>query len=191
MNNLEFDEETHTYLYKGVIIPSVSELIRFIFPDAYSGIPTQILKNKANYGTKCHQIIEDFIQKKVTLEELEKKRIDPNIKVSVEQCSKLLKDWIFDIESVEQMVCWKGKYAGTYDLKTSDNFIIDLKTTSVIHEDWLSWQLGFYYLASGIRQDVGYCIWLPKLKPAKVIEVKVKTWGECTEKVKEYYASKK
>ena len=186
MNNLEFIEDTHTYLYKGVIIPSVSDLIRFKFPDAYKGIPKEKLKQKAEYGTKAHHTIEQFVNKEFTLEELEKKRIDPNIKLAVEQFETLRKKWMFSIESMEQIVCYKGKYAGTYDLKTFDDYIIDLKTTSELHEDWLALQLGLYYMASKIRQDFGYVIWLPKNKMAQVRQINVCTWEECQEIVKEY-----
>ena len=40
---IEFIEESHTYLIDGVITPSVSEILNFIFPDKYSNIPKQIL----------------------------------------------------------------------------------------------------------------------------------------------------
>lgn len=186
MSSLEFVEETHTYLYDGVIIPSVSEIIRFAFPDAYKGIPADKLKAKADYGTKVHQLVEEFASGKISMDEIKSKKIDPNIKIAVEQFELLRKKWVFYIKSMEQMVCYKGKYAGTYDIKTEDNLIIDLKTTSLIHEDWLALQLGLYYLACGIRQEFGYCIWLPKQKCAQVKEIKVKTWEECLEILKSY-----
>lgn len=183
---ISFIEETHNYLAGGVIIPSVSELIRFKFPDAYKGIPTEILKKKANYGTKVHGLIEDFVQRKFTLNELEQKNIDPNIKIAVSQFEELRAKWSFYIKDMEQIVSYKGKYAGTYDILTEDDYIIDLKTTATIHEDWLSWQLGLYYLAKGIEKEFGYCIWLPKGKPGQVKQITVKTWEECKELIKEY-----
>lgn len=186
MKKIEFVESTHTYLYGGVIIPSVSELIRFKFPKQYDGVPEKILKNKAQYGTKVHQLVEDLFLKRTTLEEIQSKRIDPNTKVSVEQAESLRKNWCFYIKDSEKIVTYKGKYAGTYDLITDDDFIIDIKTTTEIHEEWLSWQLGLYYLASGIEQSVGYVMSLPKGKPGVVKPITVKSWDECKELVKEY-----
>ena len=49
MKNLEFIEEGHLYLYEGVIIPSVSEILRFIFPNKYKDIPEEVLNRKAEY----------------------------------------------------------------------------------------------------------------------------------------------
>ncbi len=185
-NNIEFIEDIHVYLADGVIIPSVSELIRFKFPDAYDGIPAKILKKKASYGTKVHQTIEQFINKEFTIEELQKKDIDPNIKIAVEQFEKLRKEWIFNIQNMEQIVTYKGKYAGMYDLKTIDDYIIDLKTTAELHKEWLKWQLGLYYLGAGIEKEKGYVIWLPKGKIGKVEEILVATHEECIQLVEEY-----
>lgn len=184
--NLEFIEDTHQYVYKGKFIPSVSELIRFKFPNAYKDIPTEILKKKATYGTKVHQTIEDFVRGKFTLEELNKKNIDPNVKISVEQFNALRKKWCFYIKDMEQMVCYRGKFAGTYDMLTEDGIIIDLKTTADLHDEWLAWQLGLYYLASGIENEIGYVIWLPKGKCAQVKPINVIGYQECKELVKDY-----
>ena len=183
---IEFIEDTHTYLCDGVIVPSVSELIRFKFPEAYKGIPDRILKKKANYGTKVHQKIEAFVNGEFTLEELQAKRIDPDIKIAVEQFEELRKKWCFQIKDTEQVVTYKGIYCGTYDLRTYDDYIIDLKTTKDLHEDWLAWQLGLYYLGAGLDREVGYVIWLPKSSAGKVKEIKVKSHDECKELLDAY-----
>lgn len=170
---IEFLEDTHSYLYNGVIIPSVSELIRFKFPEAYAGVPTKVLKRKASYGTKVHETIEAFVRGDLTMDEIQQKRMDPDIKIAVEQFETLRKMWAFHVKDMEQIVCYKGKYAGTYDILTIDNYIIDLKTTADLHEDWLRTQISLYYKASGIKQDFGFCIWLPKGKVGKVIQIPV------------------
>ena len=183
---IEFLEDTHTYLADGIIIPSVSELIRFNFPEAYANIPDRILKKKASYGTKVHQTIEAFLRKEFTLEDLKKKRIDPDIKIAVEQFESLRRKWMFEIKDMEQIVSWRNKFAGQFDLLTVDNFIIDIKTTTDLHEDWLALQLGLYYLASGIKKDFGYCMWVPKGKMAKVIKIPVVDEEKCVQLVGEY-----
>jgi len=174
---IDFIEETHTYLNdNGIIIPSVSELIRYKFPEAYRGVPEAVLKKKASFGTKCHQYIEDFVSGKFTLEQLSLKRIDPDIKIAVEQYESLRKKWAFHIKNMEQIVTYKGKYAGRYDLLTIDSYIIDLKMTSEVHTEWLRWQLSLYYLALrymglGIYQPFGYCMWIPKGKAGQVYQI--------------------
>lgn len=183
---IEFIEDTHTYLDNGVIVPSVSELIKFKFPDSYCNVPERILRKKADYGSKVHQMIESFIKGEITMEEIQKKRIDPDIKIAVEQFEILRKTWAFHIKEIEQIVSWKGKYAGTFDLITYDNYIIDLKTTTELHTDWLAYQLGLYAMAKGFTQDFHYCMWLPKGKVGKVIQINVPKQEELEQLVKEY-----
>lgn len=183
---IEFLDDVHTYVCDGVIIPSVSELIRFKFPDAYKGIPEKVLRRKADYGTKVHRLVEDFVRGDTTMEEIQKKRIDPNIKIAVEQFEILRKTWAFAIKDMEQIVCWDGKYCGTYDLRTLDDVIIDLKTTAEIHEEWLRWQLGLYYMAAGIKREFGFVLWLPKGKMGQVKQINVATYEECEKLVKDY-----
>lgn len=184
---IEFLEDTHTYLNEdGIIIPSVSELIRFKYPEGYSGIPERVLKRKAKYGETVHKYIEMFVKGEITLEEINKKKIDPNIKIAVEQFETLRKMWAFHVKDMEQIVSWKGKFAGRYDILTIDDLIIDIKTTSEIHEDWLRWQLSLYALALGIEKDFHYCIWLPKGKMGKVVQINALPKDEVIKLVKDY-----
>ena len=171
MKTIEFIEDSHQYLCDGVLIPSVSELIRFRFTDAYKGIPEKILKKKASYGTKVHDYIERFIKGEFTLEDLNKKKIDPDIKIAVENFEYHRKMWAFHIKDMERIVDYKGRYAGMFDLLTIDDYVIDIKTTSELHEEWLKYQLSLYALALGIEKDYHYCMWLPKGKMGKVIQI--------------------
>ena len=185
-NNIEYLDDVHAYLIDGVLVPSVSELIRFKFPEAYSGIPQKILKAKANYGSRVHDYIQRFVEGEFTLEELQKKNIDPNIKIAVEQFEQLRKRWAFYIKDMEQIIHYKNKFAGRYDLCTEDNLIIDIKTTAELHEDWLALQLGLYQLGAGITSGIAYCFWLPKGKPGKVVTINPWTHNECLELLEEY-----
>lgn len=197
MNSLEFIEETHQYLYNGVLIPCVSEIIGFKFPSTYSGIPLSILEKAADYGTKTHEIVEKVLMKELTLEEVNKLNINPKIKVSAQLAQDLCKKWFLNAKSVEQQVCYKGKYAGTFDFITDDDFIVDIKTTTQLHLDNetlqapLNLQISLYYMAAGIKKDNGYVLWLPKNGDAKVQEVKCWNWEDLKELVKDYEKSKK
>lgn len=188
-SNIEYLDDVHAYLIDGVIVPSVSELIRFKYPDIYKDIPEKILKQKANYGTKVHDYIQMFVNKDITMEEIQAKNIDPNIKIAVEQFEILRKKWAFFIQDMEQIVHYKDKYAGRYDIRTEDNFIIDIKTTAQLHENLLALQIGLYNMACSIDCGIGYCIWLPKGKAGKVVTINPWTREECEKLVDEYYRS--
>ena len=55
---IDFIEEQHIYLKDGIITPSVSEILHFIFPDKYKNISAKILNKKAEYGSKVHEAVE-------------------------------------------------------------------------------------------------------------------------------------
>lgn len=197
MNDLEFIEESHQYLYKGVLIPCVSEIIGFKFPNTYEGIPKHILAKKAEYGTKTHEIVEKVLMEKMTLDEVNNMNINPTIKVSAQLAKELCRKWFLKPKAVEQKVCYKGKYAGTFDFITEDDFITDIKTTSSLHIDNetlqapLNLQISLYYMAAGIKKDYGYVLWLPKNGDAKIQQVNCWNWNDLKELVKEYEKSKK
>ena len=182
---IEFLEDVHCYLADGVIIPSVSQLIRFKFPDAYKGVPEKVLKKKASYGTKVHDSIEAFVRGDLKPEEID----DKNVRDAVENFEIQRKAWAFYVEDMEQIVCFNNRLAGKYDIKTQDGYLIDIKTTSALHEDWLAWQLGFYYLASGIDKEIGFVMWLPKGKPAQVKQITCTPREELLELLDEYEKS--
>ena len=183
---IEFVEDTHTYLCDGVIIPSVSELIRFKFPNAYKGVPDYILQKKATYGTEIHRRIEEFVRGEIEIEDIE----DANERDAVEQFEILRKTWAFYVKDMEQIVCYDNRFCGTYDIRTQDDLLIDIKTTSKLHEDWLRWQLGLYYLAAGIKKDFGFVMWFPKGKMAEVRQINVASHEECIELIDEYEKAK-
>lgn len=197
MNDLEFIKETHQYLYNGVLIPSVSEIIKYRFPDLYKGIPNSILNSKARYGTKLHEIVEKLLMYEITIDEIQNMNIDPNIKMSAIMAKELCKTWILNPKKTEQIVNYKNKYAGTYDFITEDDYIVDIKTTSKLHinnetlEAPLNLQISLYYLAAGILKPNGYVLWLPKNGDSQVKEVKCWDVENLKELIKEYEKSKK
>lgn len=197
MNKLEFVPETHQYLYNGVLIPCVSEIIGFKFPNTYDGIPKSVLAKAADYGTKTHEIVEKVLMKELKIDDIRDMNINPNIKIAAVLAEELCKKWIINPKAVEQSVCYKGKYAGTYDLITEDDFIVDIKTTSKLHLDNdtlqapLNLQISLYYMAAGIKKDYGYVLWLPKNENAKVEKVKCWSFDDLKALIKEYEKSKK
>ncbi len=53
---LTFYEERHIYRFNGVIVPSVTGIIKEL--NDFSGIPHYVLKNKSDLGTEFHRIIK-------------------------------------------------------------------------------------------------------------------------------------
>lgn len=178
---IEYIDEIHTYLYNGMIIPSVSEIISKLYPNKYKNIPKIILKKKAEYGSKVHKIIED-------LENGKSYEIDSvYIELAIKEYLKIKDKYKLNVLEQEEIVCYKGLYAGRFDMTAniSDELsLCDIKTTAELDKEYLSWQLSMYELAYGMRFDKLYCIWLPKGGLGKLIEIKRKDETKILELIK-------
>ena len=173
---IEYIDEIHTYLYNGVIIKSVTQILQEkLFQDKYKNVPEIILQKKATYGSRVHSLIEKIENKEEYVEN------SVYIKESINQYKDIKKKHKMKVISQEEIVCYKGIYAGKYDMiaKVDElNCLVDIKTTYEIDEEYLSWQLSMYELAIGEEFDKLYCLWLPKGGLGKLIEVKRKSKKE-------------
>lgn len=184
---IDFLEEEHVYLLDGVIIPSVSEILHFIFPDKYKNINLSILNKKAEYGAKVHEAIE-CLEKGQQMPSL-----DLNQEFSLRQYLRLKEKNDIKVKVQEQIIHYKSEYAGRFDMIATINnelCLCDIKTTATLDEEYLSWQLSFYELAFKSMYGTGfeklYAIWLPKKDYGKLIEIKRKTIAELLNKLEEF-----
>ncbi len=189
---LEFIEESHTYLYEGVIIPSVSEILHFIFPNKYKDVDKEILNKKALYGSKVHEAIECLEQDKTL------PKLDQNQEFSLYQYKRLKDKFSIKVISQEQMINYNDDYAGRFDMIVEVNdelSLCDIKTTAVLDKEYLSWQLSFYELAHMSMYHTKkfeklYAIWLPKGNYGQLVEIERKSTSELLRVLKEFKESK-
>ena len=185
---IEFIEEGHIYLMDGVIVSSVSEILCFIFPNKYVGIDKEILNKKAEYGSKIHEAIECIEQGKML------PKLDSIQEFSISQYKRLKDKHKIEVIDQEQMINFKDKYCGRFDMIANVNgfySLCDIKTTATLDKEYLSWQLSFYELAFismyGVSNfDKLYAIWLPKKGYGEVVEIKRKSKSELLEKLNEF-----
>ena len=184
---LEFIEETHTYLYNGVVVPSVSDILAFIFPQKYSGIPKAILEKKANFGTNVHKAIELY-EKNVG--EIPLTYVEEEAFI---QYLKLRNRHGIDVKEQETMVHFLDLYAGRFDMIADiagHHSLADIKTTATLDEEYLSWQLSLYELAYGVMFEKLYAIWLPKKGLGKLVEIQRIDRQVLFDKLREYEENK-
>lgn len=174
---LEFNKENHIYLKDGVILKSVTQILKELFPLKYDGIPENILNEKAKYGTELHKFIE-IIEKKKPKRPLAyiKKYYNPNIYQieSLKDYLEIKKKYNIEITDSEKIVVYKDIYCGTLDLKGTVNdkkAIIDIKTTYDLDELYVSWQNSLYEMADEPVDEL-YCMWLPKGHLGKLVKLK-------------------
>lgn len=185
---VEFIENGHFYLVDGVLTPSVSKILHFIFPSKYSNIPEKILNAKAEYGSKVHKAIENLEQGK------ELPKLNYLQEASIKQYQRLKEKYKIKVLEQEKIVHYGNHYCGTFDMIAEINgayCLCDIKTTTQLDLESLSWQLSFYALAHNFDNyenefDKFYAIWLPKKELGQVVEIKRKSKQELLDKLKEF-----
>lgn len=140
---LEYEDKTHTYYFNGNRCISVTQLLKELFPEKYDGIPEEILKKAAEKGTFIHSAIELYETMGLLTEELQEFRN-----------YLFLKNYYrFKVLENEKPIVieYKGVFiAGRLDMVVDDKEIgdclVDIKSTSQLDMDYLSWQLSLYHL---------------------------------------------
>lgn len=175
---IRFDKGTHSYSIDGQCVPSVTQILKWLYPNKYAGVPEAVLNQAAEFGNRMHEWIEAYATDGV------KKRQTDYMKLSTSQVVELICNHQFRAESCEQMIHWDTRYCGTYDMygKMEDEpALVDIKCTERLDTEYLEWQLGMYKLAlesDGKPVNKCYCLWVPKCSLAKFVEIKPKLADE-------------
>lgn len=184
-DNLTFIEEGHIYLLNGIIVSSVSEILKFIFPSKYKGVPESILKRKSEYGSVVHEYIEKFENGRYK----ELPQLDIYQKMSFKQYCRLKAKYDIEVIEQEKMIHYEDIYAGRFDMIATikgKECLCDIKTTSELDMEYLSWQLSLYEFAYGTRFKKLYAIWLPRKELAKLVEIPRKQKRQILSVLKKY-----
>lgn len=177
---VSFDEEQHTYNLAGLELQGITGILsRQIFGHKYDGVPEAVLENARQYGTYVHGICElmDTIGADPVCKEAEN-----YIEIVAENNLKhvaseyLISDEEYAASSIDKV--YKGENENEY-------FIADIKTTSVLDEDYLAWQLGCYkYMFElqnpGCKVAKCYAIWL-RHERYELREIEPKAKEDCQE----------
>lgn len=165
IEGLTFKEDTHQYMYNGIEVPSVTQIISETNHNALDSIPVSILANAAERGKEIHQAIEFY-----------NKYNFAKIKEDYKLYFDAYKKWKTDNENQIKEILSEIKvfhkiqfYAGTLDMLITDNnnnkILVDIKTTAQLNEKYVSLQLSAYndaLLSQGIKVDKLYVLWLKK-----------------------------
>ena len=59
-HTLEYIDDIHTYIVDGVIVPSITQIMKIKFGKKYEGINEEVLERASIKGTAVHESIENF-----------------------------------------------------------------------------------------------------------------------------------
>lgn len=152
---LEYDDESHTYIVDGVIVPSVTQILAVKFGNKYAEIDAATLQRAAERGTAIHEAIETYC----------KTGIESAIR-EVHNFRFLQKHYGFNVLENETPIIIIDKSipkaAGRLDLVLEikgETALADVKTTATLDKEYLAYQLNLYRI--GYMQS--YCIDISKL----------------------------
>ena len=148
-HDVEFIEDEHCYLCDGVILPSITQILKTKFGKKYEGIDTDTLKRASEAGTQMHLAIQNWCEKGIESDLVELR----NFKFLQNQYGfNVIENEVPVILSVDdEPVC-----AGRLDMVVmlDDQVgIADIKRTSTLDKDYLAYQLNLYRIA--YRQTYG------------------------------------
>ena len=140
---LEYFDDTHTYLYDGVILPSVTQIIKLKFGHKYDGVPQFVLQRASQKGTAVHSAIERYC------------KFGEDSELPELHNFKFLRDhYGFKVEGNEiPIVLFKEDNpvcAGRLDLvleQDGKTGLADIKRTYNLDKEYLAYQLNLYRLA--------------------------------------------
>lgn len=153
MAKLVFFDDKHQYQVGGEVLPSVSELLRFLTREIYADVHQYTLDNAADRGKRVHQACEN-------LDRYGEAQIDADIQPYVEAYVKWRKEYCPEWTRIEY-ACYHPDmgFAGTLDRYgkiRGEQYIVDLKTTATLHTFRETAQLNGYdklAAANGLKVD--------------------------------------
>lgn len=134
-----FNEEQHTYTLGDKQLSGITTIIkRLVFPDMYKGISQAVLNKAAERGTRIHNLIQMWVMGILSNEDIAELQCFLDAFTAATLITHASEYLVSDNESVASsidLVC----------LDAEGNFVLcDIKTTSVLHTEYLQWQLSIY-----------------------------------------------
>lgn len=148
-HDVEFIEDDHCYLVDGIILPSITTMMKLRFGGKYEGIDAQTLRNASELGTKMHLAIQEFEEKGVESDLVELRNykfLKRQYEWNVIECETPVILFVDD----EPFACGRVDMVAMIDDKVG---IFDFKRTSSLDKEYLAYQLNLYRIA--YRQTYG------------------------------------
>lgn len=131
---VKFFDFTHNYVMGNKVLIGVTQLMsKHGLSANYGGVSAEVLRHAAELGTAAHKCIEDYCDGKAS--------VDNSLIRSFKKLN-------LNIIKTEYLISDNKIVASSIDLveQTGEDTVtlIDMKRTSTVHKDALSWQLGIY-----------------------------------------------
>ncbi len=142
-HTLEYLDDIHCYLVDGIVIPSITQILKARFGRKYDGVDRRVLDMAARAGTAVHDAIETYCETGEAAELPEVANfafLQRQYGFTVLDCEKPM--ILFDNETPIaagrcDLVLWQDEQIGG----------ADIKRTATLDKDYLACQLNLYRIA--------------------------------------------
>lgn len=146
-HTLEYFDDGHIYLVDGLIVPSITELLKVRFGKKYEGIDKETLRRAADAGTAVHDAIQRLCE---TGEDSALPEVY-NFKFLQKQYGfRVLENETPVILSVDDSPVAAGRLDMVISMDSGSGWEIggaDIKRTSSLDKEYLAYQLNLYRIA--------------------------------------------
>lgn len=130
---VEFDELAHTYTLDGKQLSGITGIIKdYLFPDMYKGVHERTLEAAAERGSTVHSQVQMIING------FPPARTDRSVEAFFDKMQGT------EFIASEYLVSDLHHFASSIDIIDSHLNLYDIKTTSTLNREYLSWQLSIY-----------------------------------------------
>lgn len=140
-HTLEFDEEAHIYICDGIILPSVTQILKFKFND-YAGVPKYIMEQASEKGTALHEAIELY---ETTGQTSNLKEFRNYLFIKKQKCFKNISNELPIIYEENGKVLFAGQLDQIIEID-NELGINDFKRVSAPNKEKIAYQLNLYKL---------------------------------------------
>lgn len=163
-SKVRFDEEVHTYSLDDKMLRGITWILReYVKPKKYEGVPDYIMQRAADKGHAIHSEIEMFVNG------------FPLTSGSDEYNAFVKNTEGIKFIASEYTVSDNSTFASNIDLVDDKWNLYDIKTTSTLDEELVSWQLSIYAYLFELQNKMAcgklYGIWL-RGNVCQIVEVK-------------------
>ena len=140
---LEYFDDGHIYLVDGVIVPSITTLLKVRFGKKYDGVDRATLQKAADAGTTVHDAIERYCRDGEILDYPEVR----NFRFLQKQYGfKVIENEVPVILFIEDEPIAAGRLDMVIQIGDQTG-LADIKRTSVLDKEYLAYQLNLYRIA--------------------------------------------
>lgn len=142
-HTLEYYDEDHLYICDGVVVPSITQILKVKFGNKYNRVSGAVLSRAAEKGTAVHEAIQNYCE-----------RGEESDLIELRGFKFLQKQYKFEVLQNEvPVILFKNDIpvaAGRLDLVLEIDGKIglaDIKRTATLDKEYLAYQLNLYRIA--------------------------------------------